>query len=172
MSSADPFDGMLQSIQDLAGSEYAYTVRRMLAWEQIRKRFKDERARRHLTQEQVAERGHVDQSAISKIENIPEYRPYVDTFVNAVHGLGMPAAAFFADLEGLQISGGTAKNTELTDRQLDADLAVRLDASIDAIQTVIFSFVDRLQDLGAQLERARRQRRTPRKTHRKTSTPR
>jgi transcriptional regulator with XRE-family HTH domain len=167
-----PFSRMLQSIDDLAHSEYAYTVRHMLEWEQMRARFKAEREARQLTQQQVAQQGGVDQSSISKIETTPDYTPYVDTFVNAIHGLGLTATAFFADIEGLQNSGKNVMNTVLPDVSRDADIAVRLDRTIGGLHQIVMAIVDHLQDFALELEHAKAHKHPPQKTRRKTRAPR
>jgi transcriptional regulator with XRE-family HTH domain len=167
-----PFSRMLQSIDDLAHSEYAYTVRHMLEWEQMRARFKAEREARQLTQQQVAQRGGVDQSSISKIETTTDYTPYVDTFVNAIHGLGLTATAFFAEIEGLQNSGKNVMNTVLPDVSRDADTIVRLDRTIEGLHKIVMAIIDHLHDFVLALEQVQTREQAPRKTPRKTAAPR
>lgn len=71
----------------------------LMDWQQVRAHFKAERERLKLTQDDVAERGNVDQSRVSKIESDPDYRPQADTFLSAIEGLGLPLSDFFLQLE-------------------------------------------------------------------------
>jgi transcriptional regulator with XRE-family HTH domain len=72
-------------------------------WKRIRAHY--ERAfraarRRGLTQAKVAEAGGLKgQNVVSKLLANESKGPQVETFVKAVHGLGMPVSLFFAQLE-------------------------------------------------------------------------
>jgi transcriptional regulator with XRE-family HTH domain len=98
------------------------------------------------TQQMIARAGGLRQNAISKLQRNHNQGPSVETFVKAVHGLGLTLADFFGELES---PGGTD-----VDRSLPATPSVviqRFDAhTVDAIIKVYF---DRL---GRQLERITR----------------
>ena len=166
------FARILQRIEDLGEEESAYTRRSMLRWEQMRDAFTSERHRQKITQAAVAKAGGVEQSQISKIESDPNYTPLVDTFVNAIHGLGLHAAVFFASLEGLKVTREGGK-TALTIPSDVAPPAVRSPtvATDDDIQAFVLDLIEALQDVAARHD-ARRQTRTPRKADRKSSAAR
>lgn len=104
---------MLLRIGELAVPPTAYTAA-VVDWSLIRQHFKAERKRRRLTQTRVAEKGGLDQSAISKMEGDVTYTPQVDTFTKAVEGLGASVSSFFAELERSQ-------NTSLKSAPLPTD---------------------------------------------------
>lgn len=83
---------MLQALQS------TYTPAEM-EWLTIRNRFIALREDRKLTQEQVADKGKLDQGGISKLESNLNQGPSVETFVKAVEGLGLTLTEFFAQLE-------------------------------------------------------------------------
>jgi hypothetical protein len=80
-------------------------------WIAIRKHFEELMIERQLTQQQVAAAGKIGQSAVSTLLTNTKRGPCVDTFVKAVHGLGMSVATFFATLDAAMPSwsvGGRA----------------------------------------------------------------
>ena len=161
-----PFAGMLQRIDDLTANESAYPEtnmrREQVPWPKMRERFKTERQRKKLTQTAVAQRGDVDQGTVSKIEGDDNYTPYVDTFVRAIHGLGLSATEFFAALEGLKSAGNNATNVGAS----DGEAAATPRQSHEDVQLFVLDLIDKLQDLVAAHD-ARRRQRTARKSHRK-----
>ena len=163
------FARILQRIQDLGDEESGYAQRPMLRWEQMRDAFKSERHRQKgLTQAHVAKAGGVEQSQISKIESDLSYTPLVDTFVNAIHGLGLHASVFFAALEGLKVTHEGGK-TALTIPRDVAPPAVRSPtvATDDDIQAFVLDLIEALQDVAARHDQ-RRATRTARAPHRKS----
>jgi hypothetical protein len=69
-------------------------------WPVIRDHFAARLKASGATQQQVAQAGQLHaQTAISKLLDNEKRGPSVETFVRAVHGLGMTCTAFFAELE-------------------------------------------------------------------------
>jgi transcriptional regulator with XRE-family HTH domain len=171
-----PFARMLQSINDLTQQECGYTPGNMVpvTWEQMREQFKQERLaqkKRGLTQVAAAKLGGVDQSAISKIESDLSYTPYVDTFVNAVYGLGMTATEFFAPIEGLKIVREGGKTAVAIPANAETP-AVLQPVTKDDLDKFVLDLIDKLQDLVAAHDQRRERQRAAAKAHRKTAAPR
>lgn len=68
-------------------------------WPEILAHFRQLYVARGLTQEALAARGGIDQNDVSRLLKNDRLGPYVQTFVRAVHGLGMSLGEFFADLD-------------------------------------------------------------------------
>lgn len=161
---------MLQRIDDLATLAQGYTPLPMVDWALLRKKFKQEREKRGLKQEWVAQRGRIDQGTISKIESTDEYMPSLETFLRAVHGLNMTATEFLAPEEGLQIIPANDKQGA-TLVLPDAAVASLPGGVLDqTLQAFILDLIDKLQDL--LVAHRRRQEPTSQKTPRKTRHPR
>lgn len=149
------FTAMLNRINDLTAAEFQYTRRYMrVSWAQMRAAFKRERDRRNdLTQTKIAVRGKVSQSAISKIENDEDYTPQVDTFVNALHGLGLSAAEFFAQIEGLKVHRQAGTITGIvTSHGEDSSISPPPAPYDDRVQAFILDLIVAMQDLVANYE--------------------
>jgi len=146
------FRRILQSIDDLTaaqeGNEYTDAHMRRLTWADLRGPFRVERLNRKLTQTEVGLRAGLDQSAISKIESDPKYTPLVDTFVAAIHGLGLSAAEFFARIEGLPILREGSKT--IVAIPPDAPPASpRAPLTEDVVTEMLLALAERIQDLAA-----------------------
>lgn len=109
------------------------------------------RENRHLTQTQVATRGRIKQSTISKIEIEPEYEPSVSVFVKALEGLGVTASAFFAHIEGLKPDDVPVDDLATVEHDDEADLA--LFDSEDQIAARVIRLLTRLAIKGSEKER-------------------
>jgi len=135
----------------------------MLMWAELRDRFKAERKRSGLRQEDVAKRGGVDQSAISKIESDPSYTPLVDTFVNAVHGLGLSATEFFSWFEGLKVTPGSGTSPAGASHA-ESDHIRPPEATAADLQAFVLDLIDALGDVVATHDARRQTRQTLRQT--------
>lgn len=82
----------------------------------IREFFRAERKRLALKQEDVAEKGGIEQSTISKIERDPPYDPGINSFLRAIRGLNMRPSEFFARFE--RRTGSTSENIERSQNQV------------------------------------------------------
>ena len=142
----------------------------VVSWEQMREHFRRERKRRGLTQKDVAAKGGLDQGTVSKIEGTdPKYAPKVDTFVDAIHGLGMTAAEFLAPLEGLKILREGGKTTLLI--PADESSAPVPRAADDTVEEFVLDLIEHLQDFAA-ARHARKHGERPRKPpQRRAPTP-
>jgi transcriptional regulator with XRE-family HTH domain len=78
-----------------------------MKWTDIRSAFI--RARGGRSQATIGKAGGLRQNAISKIETNDKLGPAVETFINAVQGLGIPVSAFFAQVEQQTASKETRK---------------------------------------------------------------
>lgn len=81
-------------INDLA----PYTAFRM-AWKAVRNHFVYLFEQSKLTQDQVAERGHVGQGRISRLVADPDYKPSAPVLLGAIRGLGLTYSDFFLQID-------------------------------------------------------------------------
>jgi transcriptional regulator with XRE-family HTH domain len=138
-----------------------------IPWPEMRAEFKRWRKQQRLTQKDVEKRGGVDQSSISKIESDEAYTPLVDTFCDAVHGLGISVTEFFACIERLPIVREGGKTTvHLPAHEKGSRLSS--DATTE-LQTLALALIDALQDVVGTHDARRRRPRSPRPADRRAA---
>lgn len=133
-----------------------------MEWTQIREHFERLFIESRLTQKEVGRNGGLAQNLISKLLENKKKGPSVQTFVNAVLGLGMPLTRFFAQLEhqssptDLDVPPGPPSPRK---SQVDDETSRQLQRAFKGLRDAAIAFEAATRDRSVPRHRPRRRRR-------------